>query len=78
MLQNGISLADQEKLGEYKRWLYFYYLVAAQQKEKEEMEERAEEMREIRGGDYTGKTKYIQFPDNFISKVEELKKRGLE
>jgi hypothetical protein len=77
-LQNGISLADQKELGEYKRWLYFYFINAAQQKEEKMMKEKMEELFEVRGGDYTGKTKKIDFPKDFISKINELKKKGLK
>lgn len=78
LLQNGISLKDQKRLGERKKWLYFYYIIAAQQKEEEELKERMKDLREIRGGDYTGETKKIHFPEDFISKIEDLKKKGLE
>jgi len=78
LLQNGISLKDQKRLGERKKWLYFYYIIAAQKKEEKELEERMKDLRDIRGGDYTGETKKMQFPEDFVSRINELKKKGLE
>jgi len=71
-------LEDQERLGEYKKWLYYYCIMAAQKKEQEEAEEKMKEMTSVRGGDFTGNTKKIKFPEDFISKIEELKKKGIE
>lgn len=78
LLQNGVSLKDQEKLGERKKWLYLYFIIAAQQKEQREVEEKMKDLENIRGGDYTGTTKKINFPEDFISRIDDLKKKGIE
>lgn len=78
LLQNGISLRDQKKLGEYKKWLYFYCITATQEKEERLMKEKMEELSNVRGGDYTGNTKKLQFPSDFISRIDKLKKKGLK
>jgi hypothetical protein len=78
LLQNGVSLKDQERLGEYKKWLYYYFIMTAQQKENKMLEEKMKEINTPRGGDYTGRTKSIRFPDDFVSRLEKLRKKGVK
>lgn len=64
LLQEGISLADQEKLGEEKKWWYYYLILASRLKEKEEMEKEMDESK-------MGKEKdtVMHYPDDWVSKV---------
>jgi hypothetical protein len=76
-LQNGISLKDQERLGKYKKWLYYYYIIAAQEKEKEEAQAMADKNMP-RGGDYTGQTQRMEFPSDFVSDLKNLQEEGIK
>jgi hypothetical protein len=76
-LQNGISLKDQERLGEYKKWLYYYFIVAQQEKEAKEAQDMADKNLP-RGGDYTGRTQRMEFPSDFVSELRTLQEVGIK
>ena len=57
---------DQEKLGNEKCIEYFYYILEARKREMEKIKD----LKTPRGGDTTGRTKLIQFPDDFVSSID--------
>jgi len=65
LLREGISLEDQEKLGEETCWMYYYYIMAERKIEREELEKLKEE------SGSTGKTsKKMEFPMDFVSELK--------
>jgi len=62
----GLSIKEHDKLRDNdpeRYWKYFWYIYAAKKKEMNEIQKASE----VRGGDLSGKTNTMEFPDDFVS-----------